>query len=205
VISDPAPGDITENMKRFEGEVRYLLDNGAPLSALGFQSRFAKQISPATLYRRLEYFEKFNLPIAATELEIKNTLGSEQAKAVMTEQAITVLFSHRLVNGIYAWTIRAGGRNGDRAIVNSDGTLNLRGKVWMYLMKNRWWTDESLTTDADGIVKLRGFKGDYTVLVGGDAVELKLYEDQQIEVTGSAPRSIIGRKSHSKQTRSIER
>ena len=192
-------------MKRFEGEVRYLLDNGAPLSALGFQSRFAKQISPETLYRRLEYFEKFNLPIAATEFEIKNTLGSEQAKAVMTEQAMTVLFSHRLVNGIYAWTIRAGGRNGDRAIVNSDGTLNLRGKVWMYLMKNRWWTDESLTTDANGTVKLRGFKGDYTVLVGGDAVELKLYEDQQIEVTGSAPRSIIGRKSHSKQTRSIER
>ena len=119
VISDPAPGDVTENMKRFENEVQYLLDNGAPLSALGFQSRFAKQISPETLYKRLEYFEHFNLPIAATEFEMKNTLGNEKAKAVMTERAMTVLFSHRLVNGIYAWTIRAGGRNADRAIVNS--------------------------------------------------------------------------------------
>ena len=187
VISDPASGDVTDNMKRFEKEVQYLLENGAPLSALGFQSRFAKQISPETLYKRLEYFEKFNLPIAATEFEIKNTLGSEQAKAVMTEQAMTVLFSHKLVNGVYAWTIRAGGRAGDRAIVNSDGTLNLRGKVWMYLMKNRWWTDESLTTDASGTVKLRAFKGEYIVSVGDEggvcSMELRLDENKKSEVT----------------------
>jgi hypothetical protein len=44
-----------------------------------------------------------------TLFEMKNTLGSEQAKAVMTERAMTVLFSHKLVNGIYAWTIMASG------------------------------------------------------------------------------------------------
>ena len=81
----------------------------------------------------------------------------------------------------------AGGYKGDRAIVTSEGTLNLRGKVWMYLMKNRWWTDESLTTDADGIVKLRGFKGDYIVSVGdesgADSMELRLDEDEKSEVT----------------------
>ena len=42
VISDPAPGDVTENMKRSEGEVRYLLDNGAPISRLGLQSRLRR-------------------------------------------------------------------------------------------------------------------------------------------------------------------
>ena len=49
----------------------------------------------------------------------------------------------------------------------------------MHLMKKRWWTDETLTTDANGKVSLRGFKGDYTILVGGNAVDLKLDEDQQ--------------------------
>ena len=57
----------------------------------------------------------------------------------------------------------------------------------MYLMKNRWWTDESLTTDADGIVKLRGFKGDYIVSVGDEggasSIELPLEEDKKAEVT----------------------
>ena len=176
------PDDVTRNMKRFEAEVRYLHDNGAPISGLGFQSRFARKIPPETLYKRLQYFEKFNLPIAATEFEMKNTLGSEQARAAMTEHAMTVLFSHKLVNAIYAWTILASGSDADRAIVNSDGTLNLRGKVWMYLMKNRWWTDESLTTDANGMVKLRGFKGDYAVTFGNDdatgSMELHLNQDR---------------------------
>jgi len=212
VISDPAPGNVTRNMRRSANEVRYLLDKSAPLSALGFQSRFAKKTPPETIYRRLQYFETFNLPIAATEFEMKSSIGSEQAKAAMTEQAMTVLFSHKLVNGIHAWTIQGGGKNADRAIVNPDGNLNLRGKVWMYLMKNRWWTDETLTTDANGMVRLRGFKGDYTVTLGKSSatnpMKLRLAEDRQIKATlpttraakapapgnGEQASSIIGRK-----------
>lgn len=186
VISDPAAGEVTRSMKLFEEEVNYLLENGAPISGLGFQSRFAKSIPPETLYKRLEYFEKYNLPIAATEFEMKEALGSELDRAAMTEQAMTVLFSHRLVNGIYAWTILEGALHGDRAIVNRDGSLNLRGKVWMHLMKNRWWTDQSLTTDANGKVTLRGFKGDYIVIVGKGAgsksMELRLDDDRKAEV-----------------------
>jgi hypothetical protein len=56
----------------------------------------------------------------------------------------------------------------------------------MYLMKNRWWTDETLTSDDQGIVSLRGFKGDYTVTCGeGEArrlMEVKLTKDQKLEV-----------------------
>ncbi|MEM1227903.1 MAG: endo-1,4-beta-xylanase [Planctomycetota bacterium] len=195
IISDPASGEVTENMKQFAAEVQYLLDNDAPLSALGFQSRFAKQTTPETIYKRLQYFEKFNLPIAATEFEMKNTIGDELEKAAMTERVMTVLFSHHLVNGIYAWTVlsRASGSTAGRAILEADGRLRLRGKVWMHLMKQRWWTDETLTTDADGKVSLRGFKGDYKILVGGDAVELKLDDDQRTELTSSAPKSSIGR------------
>ena len=83
--------------------------------------------------------------------------------------------------------------------------------VWMYLMKNRWWTDESLTTDANGMVKLRGFKGDYMVTVAGDdagSMKLHMDDDREAEImarsasaaTESAPategqtHSIIGRK-----------
>jgi len=57
----------------------------------------------------------------------------------------------------------------------------------MYLMKSRWWTDETLTSDADGNVKLRGFKGDYTMTLGDDSanspVELQLTGDQKLKMT----------------------
>ena len=179
VISDPDEGDVTDRMKQFESEVRLLLENDAPISALGFQSRFAKRTPPETVYKRLEYFAKFGLPIAATEFEMKDSIGDELEKAAMTERIMTVLFSHRLVNGIFAWTVLPRGREADRAILETDGRLRLRGKVWMHLMKKRWWTDEMLTTDAEGWVSLRGFKGDYTISVGDDAVELKLDDDQR--------------------------
>ena len=93
VISDPAEGDVTHRMRQFESEVRLLLQNDAPISALGFQSRFGKQTPPETIYRRLQYFEKLNLPIAATEFEMKDTIGDELDKAAMTERVMTVLFS----------------------------------------------------------------------------------------------------------------
>jgi hypothetical protein len=175
-------------MKQYEEEIRYLLDQGAPISAIGFQSRFHAETSPETIYKRLCYFEQFDLPYAATEFEMNDTVGDEFERAAMTERAMTVLFSHRLVNGIYAWSLLAQdqGGPGHRAILEDDGRLKLRGKVWMYLMKNRWWTDESLTTDASGTVRLRGFKGRYKVTIGttptGKSVPLDLVEDQETEV-----------------------
>jgi len=148
VISDPSPEVITHNMKRYEEEIRYLLENGAPISGIGFQSRFHAKTPPETIYKRLCYFEQFNLPYAATEFEMNDTVGNEFERAAMTERAVTVLSSHRLVNGIYAWSLLAQdqGGPGHRAILEDDGRLKLRGKVWMSLMKNRWWTDESLTS-----------------------------------------------------------
>ena len=188
VISDPAQELITQNIKHFEGEVRYLLDNGAPITGLGFQSRFHTRVPPETILKRLNYFEEFDLPIAATEFEMDNSIGDEYERAAMTERVMTVYFSHKLVNGIYAWSLLAQdhGGPGHRAILEDDGALKLRGKVWMYLMKNRWWTDETLTSDDQGIVSLRGFKGDYTVTCGeGEArrlMEVKLTKDQKLEV-----------------------
>jgi len=188
IISDPSPEVITPNMRQYEEEIRYLLDHEAPISGIGFQSRFHAETPPETIYKRLCYFEQFDLPYAATEFEMNDTVGNEFERAAMTERAMTVLFSHRLVNGIYAWSLLAQdqGGPGHRAILEDDGWLKLRGKVWMYLMKNRWWTDESLTSDANGTVRLRGFKGRYQVTVGknpvGKSIQLRLVDDHQAEL-----------------------
>ncbi len=189
IVSDPSPEVITPNMKHYEEELRYLLEHKAPISGVGFQSRFHAKTPPETIYKRLCYFEQFDLPYAATEFEMNDTVGNEFERAAMTERAMTVLFSHRLVNGIYAWSLLAQdqGGPGHRAILEHDGRLKLRGKVWMYLMKNRWWTDATLTTDANGMATLRGFKGDYTVTFGKEdangSKELQLIEDRKSEMT----------------------
>ena len=75
VISDPADGDVTDKMRQFESEVRLLLENDAPNSAfkVGLPIKLRRRQST----NRLQYFEKFNLPIAATEFEMKDTIGDE--------------------------------------------------------------------------------------------------------------------------------
>ena len=156
VISDPAPGIRTKRIELY-----------APLTALGLQSRFHSMLDAEVIYGRLCLVDKLGLPIAATEFEINKTIEGELNKAVMTERVMTVYFSHPSVNGIYAWTLlpNTGEKQEGRNILNEKGRPNLRGKVWLYLMKNRWMTDETLTTDSNGKTSLHGFLGDYEITI----------------------------------------
>lgn len=169
VVSDTAPGDVTDKMRGFRKTAEDLLNNGAPLTALGFQSRWRFDTPAETIWKRLNYFNDFNLPIAATEFEMKDEMGDELTKARMTERVMTVYFSHPNVNSIFAWTFSKHGQN--RCIVDNNGAPNLRGKVWLHMMKQHWTTDETLTTRADGSARLRGFKGRYRVTVDGKSVD----------------------------------
>jgi DNA-directed RNA polymerase subunit RPC12/RpoP len=163
VISDRKSGAVTDHMKKYRAELEFLVEHGAPVDSIGFQSRFHRMAEATEIYQRLCWFEDFNLPITATEFETKESVGSELDRAVMTERVMSVYFSHRLVDGIFAWSLfpPADGRE----ILDADGRPNLRGKVWLYLMKNRWTTDESLRTGAAGNVTLRAFKGEYDISV----------------------------------------
>ncbi len=169
VVSDTAPGDVTAKMRGFRKTAEELIANGAPLTAFGFQSRWRFDTPAETIWNRLNYFNDFSLPIAATEFEMKDEMGDELTKARMTERVMTVYFSHPNVNAIFAWTFSKHSQG--RAIVDNNGVPNLRGKVWLHMMKQHWTTDESLTTGADGSVKLRGFKGRYRVTVDGNSVD----------------------------------
>lgn len=163
IISDPAAGITTNFINRYIATVRYLLDNGAPLSGFGFQSRFRTMMSADTIYQRLQLFEEFDLPIAATEFEMKPEIGTELDKAIMTERVMTTYFSHYLVDEMYAFSFFPNSDN--REVVDSAGMPNLRGKVWLYLMKNHWMTDESLASNQNGHAYVRAFKGDYDITV----------------------------------------
>jgi hypothetical protein len=50
--------------------------------------------------------------------------------------------------------------------------LKPAGKVYVDLVKNQWWTNESVRTDVRGVGSVRGFLGDYEITVtgGGKAV-----------------------------------
>jgi GH35 family endo-1,4-beta-xylanase len=168
VVSDPDEMVLSKKMLSYMQTVEDLIDEDAPITGLGVQTRFSEMTDAEVIYDRLEKLAEFDLPIAATEFEITTDISEPLDKARMCERVMTVYFSHPSVNGIYAWTIMPSRRveeEAGREIINDDGLPNLRGKVWLYLMKNRWWTDETFQSSSGGRVSLRAFKGDYEVTV----------------------------------------
>lgn len=184
VISDP--GRIYNNSKknkkksrRLQNEVKStkvmtyyknvkrLLEHGAPLSGLGFQSRYGSLLSPEIINQRLALFSEFKLPIAATEFEMKPSLGSEFDKAKMTERVMTIYFSYPLVNGIYSWSFIATGRG----LIDKDYMPTACGKMWLYLTKQHWNSDQSTVTTSNGKVALQLFKGRYSITVTVGKIE----------------------------------
>ena len=127
---------------------------------------------------------------------MKDTIGDELEKAAMTERVMTVLFSHHLVNGIYAWTTlpRGSGGTASRAILESDGRLSfeqgLDAPDEKALVDRRKHSRRMLMERS----VFGASKAINPILVGGNAVDLKLDEDQQTEVTHTAPaeQSAIG-------------
>lgn len=159
----------------YEANVQSLLDQGAPLNGLGIQSRFKFDISPEQIYKNLERLSKFNLPIKGTEFEVvdlKRKL-SEQERAKITFQVASTYFSHRLVKGLYVWTIFKSSHeamlNGKPSwghssyMINEDGSLQANGLVWKYLFKHLWTSDIEVKSNQQGIVKSRVFKGRYKI------------------------------------------
>jgi hypothetical protein len=178
IISDPAEGIMTDKIRIYMDTVDYLLNNNAPLTGLGLQSRFASMLSADTIYQRLQLFEAYGLPIEATEFEMKWDIETELDRAIMTERVMTVYFSHPLVRMIYCATVFPNRRHPEygREMVDIRGNPKLRGKIWLYLTKLHWTTKKTLFADELGRVSLRAFKGDYVVSVRAPGRAAQLFD-----------------------------
>ncbi|MNC62347.1 hypothetical protein D3C75_1123610 [compost metagenome] len=87
------------------------------------------------------------------------------------------------MTGFFMWGFNSGMHWLDNApVLNSDWTLKASGGQYLDLVYNKWWTDESGATEADGTYSTRGFYGDYdvTVTVNGTAktVQFPVYKGQ---------------------------
>ncbi len=171
VISDPDTTIISDHVQTFASDVNSAKSKETAtdkyLDGLGFQSRFGSMLPPATIYKRLQHFDSFNLPISATEFEMKDDLiTSELQRAKMTERVMTIYFSKENVTDILAWTFfpHPQGAN-KRHIVEVDGSPNLRGKTWLYMVKKHWHTNKTTYFNNDAEVDFTGFKGTYEATI----------------------------------------
>jgi GH35 family endo-1,4-beta-xylanase len=158
-------GANTAHQEAYFGYIEYLLQNGAPLHALGEQSHFGWLLTaPDRVMEILDRMASYGLPIHITELDINIT--DRELQAAYMRDYMTVVFSHPAVEGITLWGFWEGAHWApDAAFWTRDWQLRPVGKAWLNLVHRDWKTEATLTTDQDGRVGLRGYLGDYEITV----------------------------------------
>ncbi len=149
----------------FFNTIKYLVDNKAPLDAIGEQAHIGGT-PPSINYvlERLDRFSVFGLPIQISEFDI--TSDDDDFKARYMNDFMTAIFSHPSANGFMQWGfwesahwMPAG------ALWDKDWNLRPQGKVFTELVSKTWRTNENGLTGKDGIYSIRGFNGDYEITV----------------------------------------
>jgi hypothetical protein len=123
-----------------------------------------KMPHPQTVYDKLERFAKFGLPLKLTELDV-TAPHADQTQADYLRDMFIIAFSHPDVVGINQWGFWAPNhwKGEPAALWRADWTLKPAGQVFIDLTRKQWWTDTTMTTDAQGNATTRGFLGDYRI------------------------------------------
>ena len=102
------------------------------------------------------------LPLVETKFfsgAIGNTLGLQMSW-------MTAVFAHPATSGIIIWGFWEK-RHWIPNAAQWTGAWQLRGhgKVWYDLVFKKWWTHVNTATGRNGVAKVRGFLGEYTIEV----------------------------------------
>ena len=184
----------------YEVLIEGLLEMGVPIDVIGIQSHQHQGFwGLEKLEQVLKRFERFGLPIHFTENTFvsgkimppeiddlndyvvddwPSTPEGEARQAKDWYDMYTTLFSHPLVKGITAWDFTDGGWLGaPSGIIRRDGSIKPAYETLDKLINQDWHTTVELRTNADGVAKLSGFRGEYAFSAGDKTGSVKLTEN----------------------------
>lgn len=183
------------------GWVDWLVKNNAPLDTLGSQCHggkvtmdYAGKTGAEALWAYYDHLAAYyGKTLQYTELDVN--IGDVSDPDQLAYQAdklrdtIIIAFAHPAFVGITQWGFWAGSHYAPNAALwNRDWTLRPVGEAYLDLVTNRWHTDATLTTGADGTCTVRAFYGTYEIVVSGDsATTAESYDfsdgDKRVEIT----------------------
>jgi len=149
----------------FKSMIQEIIAAGASVDGIGFQAHMGSAlVAPDSLYAIIEdAHQTFNLPIKITEYDQSDILP-DTMQAKYTGDFLTMIFSHPATNGFLMWGFWDGAHwLGNAPLYDNNWNPKPTHATFTDLIFNQWWTDSTLTTDANGNLDLRGFKGDYRI------------------------------------------
>ncbi|XP_033749066.1 anti-sigma-I factor RsgI6-like [Pecten maximus] len=158
----------------YKEHVRRFKDAGMPIYGAGIQSHFkTSNQDMTTVEYRLNKIAETGLPLWITELTVDD--HNEANKADQLENLLTLYFSHPLVEGVLLWGY-SDLHVYSQGIALAHGpncTPNAAGTRYQQLYR-KWRTNMTSSLHNQTI---RGFKGDYTLLITshGNTIETKSF------------------------------
>ena len=180
--------------ERYVEWIEKLVDeNGKPLyDVIGLQSHMHGAVwNNDKIWKTCERYKKFGVPLHFTETTIISALGefdkdrpggtptTPEGEIQQRDDIVrfyTMLFSHPSVEAITWWglTDRGAWRNAPAGFLRKDMSPKSSFDALKHLIREKWATNESGRTDADGVWKVRAFRGDYRLDVTlPDGTEVK--------------------------------
>ena len=166
---------------------------GAGIDTIGMQfhmfNRFETEeeltlpyYDPKRLFSVMDFYDRhFHKPLQITEVTIpaySNSAEDEETQAKVIENLYSIWFSHSAMEAITYWNLVDGyaafAPQGDMTsgenyyyggLVRFDFTPKPAYYTIQELFQHRWHTEGSAKTDAEGCADIRGFKGDYDVIL----------------------------------------
>ncbi len=181
-------GRNADHQQHFEDTIRYLLDNDAPMEAIGMQGHFSS--SPTSIETLWEVLERYSaqfpeLKIRITEFSIAT--DDEAMQGDYLRDFFTMIFSHPKTNGIQLWGFwESQIFNESSAIYRADWSPKPAAIAYQELVLRDWWNDFSGNSSTSGRFTQRGFFGDYTasVTLNGQVSEMRF---SHLEGSDTAP------------------
>jgi len=147
-----------------------LMARGVPIDGIGCQFYIQDPGTPNTApdpkltYELLQELEKYNLEIKVTEFGYNESDRSRQAENFI--DILTAVFSHPMTTSFMIWWPWDNAGNYPNAgYFTSNNTIKPMGEAFAYLVYGKWWTDVSGKSGSDGKIGIRGYLGEYDIIV----------------------------------------
>ncbi len=161
--------------------IRQMLDNGAPVDAIGIQTHMhGGTWPPERIIGTLDKYQDLGLPLHLTETTIlsgseSSVPAQEKSQAIFVERFYRVCFSHPAVKAITWWDFSdAGAWQGVPAgLVRKDLTPKPAYRVLDDLVNREWTTISEGRSGDGGSYAFRGFAGEYDVTATAPSGEVR--------------------------------
>jgi GH35 family endo-1,4-beta-xylanase len=159
------PGNPTyERTKQYFREIQ---NAGVKIDGIGFQGHISSGLVSIPDVKTIldDFYSSFGARAKITEYDYGN-LVSDSLAARFTADFLTMCFSHPSVDGFLSWGFWNGAHwLGNGPYFRQDWSVRPAAQAVSDLLFNQWWTNATLSSNANGVAQMRGFKGKYRITV----------------------------------------